>query len=328
MKHLKMIPTAKLTEAEWQSLRMSFVQEGMVGGSDAGTLLGLNQYKSPINLFYQAVGISNVPNQMNAAMLHGKQLEDYVAKCWQYYDGTEDGWVANTIANNKIKTYRKIRAIVINPKYPMLFANVDGLITKHPTYGKKQGILEIKTISGYSADSYEGGLPPTYLLQLQHYMLVMDLSWGEIFYLQDGRKLGCVTFEADRELQDRILFEATQFQNRVKAAKEEIANTQSLDEAMQIAVQFEPEADNTQAFNAFISEKHKAREQEITIQGNEEYESWAQAYVNINNDIKTLDAEKTLYQNRLKQVMEKEGATTMILPNGKITWRKQFNVKI
>ncbi len=161
MKHLKMTPTAKLSEAEWQTLRQSFVTRGMVGGSDAGTLLGLNKYKSPINLFYQAIGISTLPNKMNSIMLHGKQLEDYVAKCWQYYDGTEDGWVENTLNDNKIKTYKKVKAIIENRKYPMLFANIDGKITKHPIHGKKAGILEVKTISGFSADSYEAGIPPS-----------------------------------------------------------------------------------------------------------------------------------------------------------------------
>jgi len=221
MKHLIHTPTAKLTEAEWQSLRQSFVREGMVGGSDAGTLLGLNPYKSPINMYYQAIGVSNLPNMMNSAMLHGKQLEDYVANCWQYYDGTDDGWVANTLADNKIKKYKKVKSIIQNPKYPMLFANIDGVITHHPNY-KKQGILEIKTISGYSSDSYEGGIPPSYLIQLQHYMLVCELSWGEVCYLKDGRQLGCVTFEADKELQERIIFEAQDFQNRVKKARQEI----------------------------------------------------------------------------------------------------------
>jgi len=327
MKHLTLIPTAKLSEAEWQSLRQTFVNKGMVGGSDSGTLLGLNQYKSPINMFYQCLGLGSLPSIMNAAMLHGKQLEDYVAKCWQYYDGTDEGWVENTLKDNKIKRFKKLRSIVINPKYPVLFANVDGIITKHPNYGKKRGILEIKTISGYSADSYEAGIPPNYLIQVQHYMLVMELNYAEICYLKDGRQLGCVTFEKDKELQDRILHEAVEFQQRVLTAKQE---TEGLDpdQALQVASQYEPDADNSQAFNAFISEKHKAREEEISMQGSDEHEQWAYSYTKLNAEIKAIESDKQLYQNKLKQVMEKEGATTMILPNGKITWRKQFNVKL
>lgn len=329
MSKLKLTPTAKLSEAEWQTLRQTFVDRGMIGGSDAGTLLGLNKYKSPINLFYQAVGINPLPNKMNGAMLHGKQLESYVAECWQYFDGTEEGWVENTLTNNKIKTFRKVRAIIENAKFPILFANIDGKITKHPRYGRKAGVLEVKTISGYSADSYEAGIPPSYLVQLQHYMLVTEWQYGEIVYLKDGRELGCVTFEADRGIQDSILLAAEEFHNRVMAAKREIMNYQDPNEQLQIASQFEPDADNSDAFNQFISEKHKAREEEVTIQGNNEHLEWASSYINLNAQIKELESNKQLFQNRLKQVMEKEGATNMMLPEGgKITWRKQFNVKL
>lgn len=328
MKNLKLTPTGKLQEIEWQNLRHSFVDRGMVGGSDAGTLLGLNKYKSPINLFYQSVGISRLPNKMNGIMLHGKQLEDYVAKCWQYYDGTDEGWVENTLNNNKIKSYKKVRAIIENRKFPTLFANIDGKITKHPIHGRKAGVLEVKTISGYSADSYEAGIPPSYLVQLQHYLLVTEWSYGEIVYLKDGRELGCVTFEANRGIQDSILLAAEEFHNRVMAAKKEIEKTNDVNEKIQIASHYEPDADNSQAFNDFVSEKHKAREEEVTIQGTDECGQWALSYTKLNAGIKVLESEKQLFQNRLKQVMEKEGATTMMLPNGKITWRKSFNVKL
>jgi putative phage-type endonuclease len=328
MSRLKLTPTAKLSEAEWQSLRQSFVDRGMVGGSDAGTLLGLNKYKSPINLFYQAVGINSLPSRMNSAMLHGKQLEDYVAKCWQFYDGTEEGWVDNTLNNRKIKRYRKVKAIIENPKYPVLFANIDGKITQHPQYGKKAGLLEIKTISGYSADSYEAGLPPSYLLQVQHYMLVTGWTYSEICYLKDGRDLGVITLEADKELQDRILSAAHEFNARVMAAKSELQKTADPNEQMQIASQFEPDADNTDAFNAFISEKHKARENEVTTLGTDEHQDWAKEYLRLSSDIKALEVDKQLYQNRLKQVMEKDGATIMNLPDGRITWRKQFQIRL
>jgi predicted phage-related endonuclease len=261
-------------------------------------------------------------------MLHGKQLEDYVAKCWQYYDGTEDGWVENTLNDNKIKNYKKVKAIIENRKYPMLFANIDGKITKHPIHGKKAGILEVKTISGFSADSYEAGIPPSYLIQVQEYMLVTEWKYAEIVYLRDGRELGCVTFDADQELQNRILVAAEEFNNRVMMARQEIAKTQDPDEQLQIASSLEPDADNSEAFNQFVSEKHKAREEEITIQGTDEHEQWAFEYQKLNADIKSLESDKQLFQNRLKQVMEKEGATTMMLPSGKITWRKSFSVKI
>lgn len=328
MNQLNLIPTAKLSEAEWQTLRLSFVRKGMIGGSDAGTLLGINQYKSPINLFYQALAIGELPSIMNAAMLHGKQLEDYVADCWQYYDGTDEGWVQNTINKKRIKRYKKLRAIVTNPKYPVLFANIDGLITKHPIYGKRQGILEIKTISGYSADSYEAGIPPSYLIQVQHYMLVMELPYAEICYLKDGRQLGCVTFEANEDLQGTILEQAEAFQARVLEARDAIGLISDKEEQLGIAAQYEPDADSTEAFNAFISEKHKARQSENIITGDDTHLEWAKQYKRYSSFLKKVEEQKQLYQNRLKQAMEKENAAIMLLPEGKITWRKQFNVTL
>lgn len=320
------IPTTNLTESQWQDLRSTLTDKGMVGGSDSGTLLGLNKYKSPINLFYQSVGINNLPNKMNGAMLHGKQLEDYVAKCWQYFDGTEDGWVENTLADNKIKKYRKERAIIINPKYPFMFANIDGKITQHPDYGKKAGVLEIKTMSGFASDMYEGGINPSYLIQLQHYMIVTGWKWGEIAYLKDGRELGCISFEEDKELQDRIIHEAREFNNRVMNAKKLISQhpNATVDEMIDMATTYEPDADDSKAFNDFISDKHKRRETEVVIHGGDDLQKVVNEYQNVSRVIKILEAEKMLYQNQLKQSMVKQNATVLILPEGKITWRKQF----
>lgn len=334
MAKLKLTPTAKMSESEWQSLRQTFVDRGMVGGSDSGTLLGLNKYKSTINLFYQAIGLSQLPNKMNHIMLHGKQLEDYVAKCWQYFDGTPDGWVENTLQNNKIKTYKKVRSIIENPAYPSLFANIDGQITNHPVYGKKKGILEIKTISGYSADAYEAGIPPSYLIQIQHYMLVTGFKYGEICYLKDGRDLGVVTFDADYELQETILNKANEFQASVLNARSVIEEYKAtttgyeVEDLYGVVAHLEPEADDSEPFNQFVSERHKSRENENTIQGDEELESVAEGYMQVSGIIKELESEKQLYQNKLKQVMEQNKAAVMELPNGKVTWRKQFLVKL
>ncbi len=167
MKKLKLTPTSKLTESEWQSLRQTFTLKGMVGGSDAGTLLGWNKWKSPISMYYQALGLSPLPNIMNIEMAMGKMQEDNIADSWQYWDG-EEAFIKNIVTKTKVRKYKKIKAIIENPKYPNLFANIDGLITQHPVRGKKKGILEIKKINGMTVDTYIGGIPPQYIAQVQH----------------------------------------------------------------------------------------------------------------------------------------------------------------
>jgi len=328
---IKKYKTANLTETEWQQMRKRFVLSGMVGGSDASTLLGLNPYKSEINMFYQAVSLVDVPHKMNAAMLHGKQLEDYVAKCWQYWDGTEEGWVSNTQANNKIKRYRRVKSILVNDRYPSLFANLDGKIVLHPDKGTEPGILEIKTISGYSADMWESKIPPSYYVQLQHYLLVTGYKWGEIMYLRDGRELGCVTFEEDKELQMLLNTKAEAYQTRVLQTLQELSMNSELDEneKLQIASQYEPNADATKAFDSFISEKHKKRQDDVTVWATDEVTATVIRYNELSSAVKQMEAVKQLAQNQVKQFMEKNGATVMVLPNnGKVTWRGKFNLKL
>jgi predicted phage-related endonuclease len=301
----------------------------MVGGSDAGTLLGWNKWKSPISMYYQALGLSPLPNIMNIEMAMGKMQEDNIADSWQYWDG-EEAFIKNIVTKTKVRKYKKIKAIIENPKYPNLFANIDGLITQHPVRGKKKGILEIKKINGMTVDTYIGGIPPQYIAQVQHYMLVCDLEWAELCMRVDGRQLLVETIDADFEIQSTILNEANKFQERVSMAVDALksSGTDDKDEMYGIAAQFEPDADASDDFNYFISEKHKLRDTEVTIQGSADHQQMAEEYKRIAESIKEAELQKQLYQNKLKQVMEKDGASIMQLPEGKITWRKSFLIKL
>jgi predicted phage-related endonuclease len=301
----------------------------MVGGSDAGTLLGWNKWKSPISMYYQALGLSPLPNIMNIEMAMGKMQEDNIADSWQYWDG-EEAFIKNIVTKTKVRKYKKVKAIIENPKYPNLFANIDGLITQHPVRGKKKGILEIKKINGMTVDTYIGGIPPQYIAQVQHYMLVCDLEWAELCMRVDGRQLLVETIDADFEIQSTILNEANKFQERVSMAVDALksSGTDDKDEMYGIAAQFEPDADASDDFNYFISEKHKLRDTEVTIQGSADHQQMAEEYKRIAESIKEAELQKQLYQNKLKQVMEKDGASIMQLPEGKITWRKSFLIKL
>jgi len=329
MPKLKRTSTKNLSEIDWQKLRQSFSSRGMVGGSDAGTLLGWNKWKSPINLFYQSIGMDLLPTKMNRQMAFGKMLEDTIAEMWQYWDG-EENFIHNVITKNKVRKFRKVKAIIENPKYPMLFANLDGEVTHHPTM-KGIGILEIKNVGKMTVDSYIDGVPPNYIAQMNHYMLVTGRKYAEICMQVDGQDMLVKTFEADKDIQQAILDKATEHQMRVQSAREAIreAGASDKEEIYGIAAHFEPPADNSEDFNAFISIKHKDRENDITIQGGNEQANWAEEYVHINDTIKEWESKKLLYGNMLKQYMEQNGgAQIMEMPNGKITWRKQFNVRL
>jgi predicted phage-related endonuclease len=301
----------------------------MIGGSDAGTLLGWNKWKSPITLFYQSIGMDLLPTKMNRQMAFGKMLEDTIANMWQYWDG-EENFVQNLINKNKVRKFRKVKAIVENPKYPMLFANLDGEITQHPVYGKTKGILEVKNVSRMTVDSYIDGVPPNYIAQMNHYMLVTGHKYAEICMQVDGQDMLVKTFESDPDIQSAIVEKSIEHQMRVLSAREAIIEAGAVDkeEVFGLAALYEPPADASEDFNTFISIKHKERASENEMQSTPELANWARQYTRYSAMIKKVEEHKLLYGNRLKQEMEKNGASVMHLPDGKITWRKQFQVRL
>jgi predicted phage-related endonuclease len=321
--------TASLSELEWQDLRSTFSAKGMVGGSDSGTLLGWNKWRSPISMFYQAIGQNLLPTKMNRQMAFGKMLEDSIANMWQYWDG-EEAFIQNIITKTKVRKFRKVKSIIVNPDYPFLFANIDGMVTHHPVKGKKKGILEIKNIGKMTVDSYMDGIPPSYIAQMNHYMLVTGLSYAEICMQVDGQNMLVKLFEADREIQKAIIDKSIEHQTRVRQALDAIreAGVDDQESIFAIAALYEPDADDSEDFNAFMSVKHRARENDIEIVGDIDLQEKAKGYIAANEKIKEGENLKLHYGNQLKQHMEKHGAQIMNLPDGKITWRRNFLIKL
>ena len=141
----------EMTRREWLLKR----REG-IGGSDAGAVLGMNEYKSKISVWQEKTGRVSIDESDNDYLRIGRDLEDYVASRFEEETG--------------LKTY-KCRDMLQSVKHPFMFADVDRLIE-----GEDSG-LEIKTVSPYKSGDWEGGnIPNHYALQCNHYMAVTGLS--------------------------------------------------------------------------------------------------------------------------------------------------------
>jgi predicted phage-related endonuclease len=342
-KNLILSPTANLSEQEWQTLRSSFAKKGFIGGSDAGTLLGLDAYRSPVNIFYDALGLSLKERKMNIYLLMGKIMETQIAELWQYWNEDEQVYVDNVVAGNKIRHYETYKFIVQNPDYPYLFANLDGLITLHPLYKKKTGILEIKTIRQSESDKYALGFPPKYVVQAQLYMLVTGLKYAEIAYLIDGRTLKVATFVADPITQKMIIDASKEHFDRIEKAKSAIEDycakdpdvlslpTEQLTETLiKVAQDFQPPIDSAKQLTEFLSDRHKLRMDELTINGDKKLFEHAKRYKAINKQISELMNEREIAGNTVKNHMLKYGAAVMTFPETEsyVAWRKMFTVNI
>ena len=133
-----------------------------IGGSDAGTLLGLNPHTSPYALWAEKSG-KVIPEDISdkEAVRLGNDLEQYVADRWMEKTG---------------KKCRKANHFIYNSDYPWAHANID-----RDVIGEKAG-LECKTTSSWEIlqQCKEGKYPDTWYAQVTHYMMV---TGAERWYL-------------------------------------------------------------------------------------------------------------------------------------------------
>lgn len=148
-----------------------------IGGSDAGTILGLNAYTSPYALWCEKTG-RIIPDDISdkEAVRLGNDLEQYVADRFMEATG---------------KKVRKCNAILTNTDYPFAHANVDRLIV-----GENAG-LECKTTSSWEIlqKCREGQYPDTWYAQMTHYMMVTGAERWYLAVLVFGRGFFWFTIE-------------------------------------------------------------------------------------------------------------------------------------
>lgn len=164
---------------EWHELRSNGI-----GGSQVGTILGLNPWESAYTLWAKLSGKIPESFEQNEKMFWGTVLEPVIRDEWgkqnpefEIFDtGTwADGWK---------------------------HANPDGILKRGDDYG----LLEIKT-AGYRWDE----VPPQYYAQVQWYMHLLGLKWCKIVVLFQGNQLQTYTINYDQEFVHGALLRVTEF---------------------------------------------------------------------------------------------------------------------
>lgn len=125
-----------------------------LGGSEIGTLLGVNQWESALTLWAKKTGKIDTEPLHNWAIRFGQAFEAPILKLWQEEHPEYDVFTTGTYQH---------------AKHPYLHANPDAL-AKHKETGEWL-VVEIKT----ARTSFEA-LPPNYEAQVRHYMAVMAIA--------------------------------------------------------------------------------------------------------------------------------------------------------
>lgn len=155
-----------------------------LGGSDMAAVCGLDQYRSPLEVWYEKTG-HPAPRRddpvLDEAALMGHLLEPVVARrftdltdlpCWE-----GPGTLQST-------------------EYPWMIANLDRFTFERDL----PGVVELKTRSSYALAEWLDGVPTGPLIQVQHYLAVTGWRFAYVAALIGGQRTVHHRVERDGQL--------------------------------------------------------------------------------------------------------------------------------
>jgi len=181
---LRLVDTRTLDRGQWLEVR-----RGGIGSSDAATAVGLNPYKSQLELWLEKTGrqpgTEDAPG-MDDPRYWGTLLEPYVAVAYQQKTG---------------RRVRKLNAVLQHPTMPFMLANIDREVVGEPDVQ----ILECKTAGEFGSRLWRDGVPEYVQLQVQHQLAVTGKDAADVAVLLCGQDLQVHRIVRDEEVIARLV---------------------------------------------------------------------------------------------------------------------------
>lgn len=138
----------------------------LIGGSDAAALVGLNPYKTNIDLWKEKTGRQAAPDISNEEFVKfGHDAEPHLREMFALdYPQYRVGYGENNM--------------FFNDKYPFAHASLDGWLTDQD--GRK-GVLEIKTtniLQSMQKEKWNDRIPDNYYCQVLWYLMVTEFDFA------------------------------------------------------------------------------------------------------------------------------------------------------
>lgn len=183
---LRLVNRLNLDREDWLAVRKTGI-----GGSDAAAAVGLNPYKSMLELWLEKTGRDAElekpnPNDTTHPVFWGTLLEPIVAAAYSQQTG------------NRV---RKVNAVLRHPTVPFMLANLDREVTGLADVQ----ILECKTAGEFGSRLWRDGVPEYVQLQVQHQLAVTGKQAAHVAVLLCGQKLDVHRIERDDELISRLV---------------------------------------------------------------------------------------------------------------------------
>lgn len=233
-----------------------------IGGSDVGAILGVNKWKGAFEVYIDKTEEITEIDEAGEAAYWGSNLEDLVAKEFTLRTG---------------KKVRRDNRHLVDDEYKFMVANIDRRVVGENAF------LECKTVNAFGAKEWEGEeIPPSYLLQCQHYIRVMGVEKCYIAVLIGGQKFMYKEIQRDDELISII----------VEAEKDFWIN--------HVEKRIPPKIDGSESASKYLSKKFKDSDSSLEVNLKSEYQDKISEYLKIKSEIKVLDECLKVIENNIK----------------------------
>ena len=276
------ISTKNLSHADWLRYRTMGI-----GGSDVSMIAGINPYKSAYQLWLEKTGQTEPAESENEYTHFGTVLEPVIRREFMERTGLK---------------VRQKHMLLQSETYPFMLANLDGVVKANG----EMCIFEAKTASAYKLDEWQSGIPPEYMLQVQHYMAVTDTSKAYIAALIGGNHFLYKLIERDNEIISKIIAMEKYFWE------------------VNVLGEIAPNIDGTRATTEYFNSKYNVSNG-LAVKLPEELISECEEYNRLADEIDRLTSAKDAVCNRIKNVLKEN--ETGFAGKYKISWKQVVSSK-
>ena len=254
-----------------------------IGGSDAGAIMGVNPYKSILEVWMDKTNQIAIEETESEAAYWGKLLEPVVREEFTKRSGL---------------SVQPVPFLLQHEEHIFMLANLDGMVDD-PVYGRC--VFEAKTSSAYKADEWEKGIPDSYYAQLQHYLAITGWKGAYIAALIGGNDFIYRFIPRDEAYIEKLVNKEASFWNFVKMRKM-------------------PPADGSKATAEFLKREYNKAKDASNVILPAESEKWLTQYREASAELKAVEERKNEAESNLKLLMgshEKAyiGKTEICWPN-------------
>ncbi|MGG7143576.1 YqaJ viral recombinase family protein [Clostridium nigeriense] len=258
-----------------------------IGGSDVGAILGVNKYKTPFEVYLEKTEPITEVGEQSESAYWGDQFEEVVAKEFEKRTG---------------KKVRRDRKHYKHKYYPFMVANIDRRVVG------ENAILECKTANQFLANEWQDDeIPASYLLQVQHYLVVTGAAVGYIAVLIGGQKFVWKEIQRDEELIQMIIEAEKNFWKMVQDKTP-------------------PSLDGSSAAEKYLKEKYKESEEDKSIELGFEYKDKIKNYLEMKEQLKTFETQVKEIENQIK--FEIGSAEYAYAPGYSLSWKNVISNRV